>query len=257
VGGSSITVADNNPNLAANAFSLAVMNSGSSSGDIYIAAIGGQQTTAGYNADSALQSVAYPNIGAAKVRSLMSVSATFPYEFRDISFKGTTAYVLAGTYGPGQTPTDPWVMNGQLFSTTDFTNLSVIDTIAAAPGYLWSAQYTPDNNRLWYAHGNDIRVYDAGNLPQTVGTAVHEQPERRRQIRQPERPDLRRHGRDGLVARLPFAPATLEHSLRPGRPRPGARQTGTHGNGIPATRRTPRQAGQFWRQMNADKRQIH
>ncbi|MDR0701998.1 MAG: hypothetical protein LBF61_06230, partial [Azoarcus sp.] len=61
-------------------------------------------------------------------------------------------------------------------STTDFViaNFNVIDDFStsatAVLGYYWSAQYTPDNDRVWFARGNEIWVYDANNLPATVGT---------------------------------------------------------------------------------------
>jgi hypothetical protein len=82
------------------------------------------------------------------------------------SFRGSTAYILAGAYNSN------WQLVGKLFSTTDFKNFAVIDDFSAGTvtGYFWAAQYTPDNDRLWYARGNDIWVYDANNLPTTVGT---------------------------------------------------------------------------------------
>ncbi|MDR3157445.1 MAG: hypothetical protein LBU11_00210 [Zoogloeaceae bacterium] len=154
-----------NRNIAPNAFSFAVNGS-----NLYIAAIGGRQTTAGYNADSRLQKIAY---GATKlanetVYDVLTPNATdLPYDIRDISFKGSTAYVLVGTYQLGPTPSDPWPMTGKLVATTDFIigNFTVIDDFRAGVlGYYWSAQYTPDNNRLWYTRGNEIRIYNATSL---------------------------------------------------------------------------------------------
>jgi hypothetical protein len=177
--GVSITVADTpnetgyNKNIAPNAFSMAVQGT-----DLYIAAIGGKQTTSGYNSDSRLQKIAYGTLklnNATVTDVITPDAATFPYDIRDISFKGSTAYVLAGTYGPGPTPTDPWVMKGKLFSTTDFkiSTLSVIDDFTAGvTGYYWAAQYTPDNDRIWYARGNDIWVYNASALTPPSSTPI-------------------------------------------------------------------------------------
>jgi hypothetical protein len=173
------TETDYNTNIAPNAFSLAAYGS-----DLYIAALGGQQTKDNYNADSRLQRIAYgaTNLKNEAIYNLLVPDATnLPYEIRDISFDDTaspgTAYVLVGSYKPtGPAPTDPWKMEGKLMSTTDianfaFTNLVTIDDFTGGVlGYYWSAKYTSDNVRLWYTRGNDIRVYDASNLPTIVGT---------------------------------------------------------------------------------------
>lgn len=148
---SGIAVDKYNRNLAKNAF--AVATDGSS---LYVASIGGPQQSGTYNPDSRLQSLP---LDLASVTDRMSPSANRPYEFRDITFNGTRAYVLVGTYNSN------WNMDGLLFSTTNFTATPTIDTISDEAGYFWSTQYTADNNRLWYAHGNSIRVYDAGNGP--------------------------------------------------------------------------------------------
>ncbi|MDR0736131.1 MAG: hypothetical protein LBF51_04735, partial [Zoogloeaceae bacterium] len=61
-------------------------------------------------------------------------------------------------------------------STTDFViaNFNVIDDFStsatAVLGYYWSAQYTPDNDRLWFARGNAIRVYNASSTATPVST---------------------------------------------------------------------------------------
>ncbi|MFD1703425.1 hypothetical protein ACFSCV_10455 [Methylopila henanensis] len=89
---------------------------------------------------------------------MFTPSASNPYEVRDISFKSSTAYVLLGAYDSS------WQMKGKLVSTTNFTTLTTVDDFTAgAPGYFWAAQYTPDNDRIWLARGNQIRVYTAAS----------------------------------------------------------------------------------------------
>jgi hypothetical protein len=88
----------------------------------------------------------------------MSPSASLPYEFRDIGFDNSgKAYVFAGTFNTN------WNMDGLLFSTTNFSALTTIDTVTNVSGYFWSAQHTPDNDRVWFARGNEVYVYDATN----------------------------------------------------------------------------------------------
>jgi hypothetical protein len=162
-GGSSISVGstDYNSNFAPNAFAMAVRGS-----NLYVAAIGGEQGAGSYNTASRIQSIAYgtSNLSTATVNNVMSPSSTYPYNFLDISFNGSTAYVLMGAYNSSYT------MNGVLLSTTDFINFTTIDAISAAAGYYWAAQYTSDNNRIWYGRGNPIRVYNASS----TGTPVKE-----------------------------------------------------------------------------------
>jgi hypothetical protein len=154
-GGSSINVGANdyNSNLAKNAFALAVNGN-----ELYIAAIGGQQVAGSYNANSRLQKISYgaSNLTTASITNVMSPSLTYPYEFRDISFKDGKAFILMGAYNSS------WQMAGKLLTTSDFTTFSTVSDFSAdASGYFWSAQYTADNDRLWFAHGNDIRLYNA------------------------------------------------------------------------------------------------
>jgi hypothetical protein len=161
VGGTSIAVAESNPNIEKNAFSFA-----DNDGEIFIASIGGRQYNnfPSYNTNSKIQSVDCPAVSTGLTTRMSN--ADLPYEYRGISFRNGTAYVLAGAYDSS------WQLKGKLVSTTDFTNLTNIDdfSTAAIYGYYWSAQYTPDNDRLWYTRGNDVRVYDAANLPTIVGT---------------------------------------------------------------------------------------
>lgn len=157
-GGSSISVGANdyNDGLAKNAFSLAVSGS-----DVYVAAIGGSQGSSGTpNAASRLQKLAYaasPLNGAA-VTDVMGPSVAYPYEFRDISFKGSKAFILMGTYNGS------WQLAGKLVSTSDFSTFATVnDFSGGADGYFWSAQYIADNDRVWFARGNDVRIYDAAS----------------------------------------------------------------------------------------------
>jgi hypothetical protein len=155
--GNSIDVDASNDTLAGNAFAVATNGS-----DLFVAALGGPQTTSGYNTSSRIQSLP---ADLSTVTPRMQPSPTFPYEFRDISFKGNLAYVFAGAYQLDPTdPSKPWQMNGALFSTTNFAARTTIDTVSAVPGYFWSEQYTSDTDRIWYAHGNDVWVYNASTL---------------------------------------------------------------------------------------------
>lgn len=156
-GGSSITVGSNdyNPNLVKNAFSLAVNGT-----DLYVAGLGGAQVAGTYNTASRLQTIAYgaTNLTTATVTDVLSPSASNPYEIRDISFKGSTAYVLWGAYNSS------WQMTGKLASTTDFATFTTINGFTSgAAGYYWAAQYTPDNDRIWFARGNEILLYTAAS----------------------------------------------------------------------------------------------
>ncbi|MBN2753195.1 MAG: hypothetical protein JXQ84_10855, partial [Rhodospirillaceae bacterium] len=157
-GGSSIGLSSYNAGLQKNAFAMDVYNT-----DIYVVSIGGAQGSGGTpNGDSRIQKIDYTGaLGSATVYDVMSPSAENPYEFRDISFKGSTAYIMMGTYNTDQSGN--WVMNGKLVSTTNFSTLTTIDTISAVKAYFWSAQYTSVNDRIWYARGNEIWLYTAAD----------------------------------------------------------------------------------------------
>jgi hypothetical protein len=158
-----ITADTVNAKLAKNAFAIAGATIGTPPiPTLFVAAIGGEQS-AGYNANSRLQSLPASFVATTNPVDRMSPSATLPYEFRDISFKGTTAYVLVGANDAN------WNLNGKLFSTTDFNvaNISTIDAFTGASGYFWSAQYTAAPDRIWYAHGNEVWVYDTNSIATT------------------------------------------------------------------------------------------
>jgi hypothetical protein len=164
-GNSSISIADSNSNFAQNAYALTANTANS---NIYVASIGGEQTAGSYNTGSAIQSISYSStLSGVTPTTVMSPSSTYPYNFLDISFNTNpspaTAYILMGAYNSGYTGT-----NGVLLSTTDFTNFTTIDTISNAAGYYWAAQYTTENNRIWYARGNPIWVYDASSTSTPV-----------------------------------------------------------------------------------------
>lgn len=165
IGGSGITVGatDYNNALAKNAFSLAAYGS-----DIYIAAIGGAQGSSGTpNPNSCVQKIAISGaLSGASVTPVLTQS-DFAYEYRDISFDaGGNAYVLVGTYNSS------WNLAGKLVKVTAFSPLAStdVDTFSTAPGYFWSAQYTADNNRIWFARGSAIRVYDASAFATPAAT---------------------------------------------------------------------------------------
>jgi len=158
-GGSSISAGSSNSNLAQNAYAMAVNGS-----YLYVASIGGEQSAGSYNTASAIQKIPYASLSS--VSSVMSPSSTRPYNFLDISFNTNTspatAYILMGAYNSS------YAMNGVLLSTTDFSTFTTIDTISSAAGYYWAAQYTSVNNRIWYARGNPIWVYDASSTSTPV-----------------------------------------------------------------------------------------
>ncbi|WP_034161406.1 hypothetical protein [Sphingomonas sp. ERG5] len=163
-GGSSISVAANdyNNSFGKNAFAMA--NQGS---DLYVACIGGAQVGGTPNVNSALQKIAFgaANLATAAVTTVFGYSATYPYEVRDISFNGTTAYVLLGAYDAGFT------MKGVLLQTTTaFSSFATINSFTGgAPGYYWAAQYI-DNNRILFARGNEILYYNAASTGTPVAT---------------------------------------------------------------------------------------
>lgn len=163
-GGVSIKVGDKdyNDDFVENAFAIAA-----SGPDLYVAGIGGSPSGGSYNKASRLQKITFgaKNLKKADVTDVLKPSDDEPYEIRDVSFNGSTAYVLLGAYDVNFT------LQGKLVSTKDFKKLKTInDFTSGAPGYYWAAQYTPGNNRLWFAHGNDILVYDAGKLSKPVAT---------------------------------------------------------------------------------------
>jgi hypothetical protein len=177
-GGTSITVGANNfsNHFAKNAFAMAV--SGSS---VYVASIGGYQGT-GFNAPSSIQSISYSStLRTGTVTTVMSPSSTYPYNFLDISFNGTTAYILMGAYNAG------FDLTGVLLKTTNFTTFTAIDSFTSIPYFYWAAQYNSDNNRLWYARGDQIWVYNAAStttpvakLTLSAGSQQHQQLQHRR-----------------------------------------------------------------------------
>ncbi len=156
-GGTSITVGtnDHNNGFAGNAFAMDAHGS-----DIYVASIGGKQGSGSYNAASRIQSIdaTATELSTATVTDKMQPSSTYPYEFRDISFQGSTAYILMGAFNAS------WAMAGKLLKTNDFQTFTTVDDFSyGESGYFWAAQYTADNNRIWFVRGNVICVYNASD----------------------------------------------------------------------------------------------
>ena len=164
-GGSSISVGDSNSNFAQNAYALTANTNNS---NIYVASIGGYQYNGSYNTASAIQSINYGSpLSGVTPTTVMSPSSTYPYNFLDISLNTNTspatAYVLMGVYDSS------YNISGVLLSTTDFTNFTTIDSFSGlSNSYYWAAQYTTENNRIWYARGNPIWVYDASSTSTPV-----------------------------------------------------------------------------------------
>ena len=146
--------------FAENAFALA-----SNGTNLYVASIGGDQKQGNPNTTTAIQSIRLNFADGAAATNVMKLGDAGQYEYRDISFDNSgKAYILVGTYNAS------WNLAGQLFSTPDFRTLTPIETLpGTAPGYYWAAQWTPDNQRIWFAHGNDVYVYDATNTALAPG----------------------------------------------------------------------------------------
>lgn len=167
-GGKSITVGDKDVNgkLVKNSFALAVNGP-----DLYVAGIGGSQSGGSYNKASRLQKIPHgaANLRRAEVMDVLKPSDDLPYEIRDVSFKGKTAYVLLGAYDAN------FQLQGKLVSTRNFSTLKTInDFTSGAPGYFWAAQYTPENDRIWFGRGAEILVYDAAKPGKPVETLTLE-----------------------------------------------------------------------------------
>jgi len=162
-GGVSIKVkaADANAGLVKNAFALVANGA-----ELYVAGIGGSQSGGGYNKASRLQKVAAAgSLAAADVVDVFKPSKQNPYEIRDVSFRGSTAYLLIGAYDRNFT------LQGKLVSTKNFAKLKTIDDFTSgAPGYFWAAQYVADNDRIYYGRGDQIRVLDAADPDAPVAT---------------------------------------------------------------------------------------
>jgi hypothetical protein len=158
-GGHSITVGSNNYNnqFAQNAFAMSVSGS-----KLFVASVGGYQGT-GYNTTSSIQSIVYTGtLRTTAISTVMKPSSTYPYNFLDVSFDGPTAFVLMGAYN------SDFELTGVLLKTTNFSTFTAVDSFTSIPYYYWAAQYTPDNNRLWYARGNEIWVFDAAKTTSPV-----------------------------------------------------------------------------------------
>jgi hypothetical protein len=160
-------VSDINANLEQNAFAIA-----SDGTSFYIASIGGPQGSSGQgNPNSKLQSLptTFTNRTPASsvlVPSQLPSGAVKSLEFRDVSLDGSgNFYIFVGTYNAS------WNMDGFIYraALATPTTLTQFAAVSNVPGYFWSAQYTPDNDRVWFAHGNDIYVYDATNYLTSIG----------------------------------------------------------------------------------------
>lgn len=160
-GAISVGTTDYNNGIGKNAFAMAVQGS-----DLYIACLGGRQNGGSPNTNSSLDKIAYgaSPLNGATVTQPVTYSSV-GYEIRDISFNGSTAYLLVGSYNAS------YVMQGKLLqSTTAFSSFTTInDFSTGAAGYYWAAQYI-DNNRILFARGNEILYYNASSTSTPVAT---------------------------------------------------------------------------------------
>lgn len=157
-----VKATDYNAGLVKNAFAISAKGS-----NLFVAGIGGSQSGGAYNTASRLQriSATAADLTAAPVKTMLRPTKDRPYEIRDISFNGKTAYVLLGAFDA------TFTMTGQLVSTTDFETFNLVnDFSAGAPGYFWSAQYVADNNRIYFGRGDRILVYSAANTASPAAT---------------------------------------------------------------------------------------
>ncbi|MFT4027076.1 MAG: hypothetical protein QM676_09790 [Novosphingobium sp.] len=156
---------DYNNGINKNAFAMAVSGS-----DLYIACIGGAQANGAPNTNSSLDKIAYgasPLNGATVTQPVTYATSGIGYEIRDISFNGSTAYLLIGSYNGS------WVMEGKLIqTTTSWSSFGVVinNFTGGVGGNLFAAQYVPDNNRILLALGNDILYYNAASPLAPVAT---------------------------------------------------------------------------------------
>jgi hypothetical protein len=159
--GKSITLSSANVAFGANGFAMASTTIGSTP-YIYVASLGGPIEGSTYNSNSEIQAVSVNNFTATPTQVL--TTATYPYNFYDISFNGSTVYILMATYTGDFAATNGLLLQGTVSSSNapNFTGTySTLDTISAAPGYYWTAQYVSGDNRIWEGRGNDIWAFNA------------------------------------------------------------------------------------------------
>lgn len=165
-----ITAAANdiNANIEMNAFAIA-----SDGTNFYITSIGGAQGSSGQgNPASKLQSISTSfNDTTAAIPVLVptDLPATSPaksLEFRDVSIDNSgNFYIFVGTYNANWNM-DGFIYRAPLAAPKRLTQFAAVVDIA---GYYWSAQYTSNNDRVWFARGNDVYVIDAANFSTNIG----------------------------------------------------------------------------------------
>jgi hypothetical protein len=147
-----ITAAASNSGLEKNAFTLVENN-----GYLYVCSIGGKQKQGSCNADAKLQRIAISSFTGTPA-TLMTAANVGDHDFHDITFNGTTAFVLVGNYDIN------YNMTGELFSTTDYiyaNRTSISPFTGGTNDYYWGILFTAELSRLWFAKGNSIELFSA------------------------------------------------------------------------------------------------
>lgn len=145
---------------------------------LYVACIGGKQNFGSHNPDSCLDVVDLSTMTAKTAFKAGAANGTSDQaDFRDITFSNDgTAYILTGRYNA-----DYETLSGTLYKTSAAAilaqaaaNQPALLSQVAVPainlqktsGFFWVILYenglAASNDRLWFARGNDIAVY---NLP--------------------------------------------------------------------------------------------
>ena len=152
-----------------------------------LVAVGGpQHYDNSWNPNSRIQTVAFSDL---EVNDLLRAAttgeaATYPddcYDFRALVFANTgtpaddEVFILTGKYNSS------YVMNWRLYHTTmnrvlaatgvRINALSPAPTVTSAsdiPGYLWALLYSASYNKVWFAQGNQLAIYQYTASPASV-----------------------------------------------------------------------------------------
>lgn len=143
---------------------------------LYVACIGGKQNFGSHNSDSCLDVVDLSTMTAKTAfKAGVANGASDQADFRDITFANDgTAYVLTGRYNA-----DFETLTGTLYKTSAAailaqaaSNQPALLSQVAVPtvslqnisGFFWAILYenglAARNDRLWFARGNDVAVYN-------------------------------------------------------------------------------------------------
>lgn len=179
--GSVLTPGEDEVWPAENAFSIQPYGT-----NFLLTAVGGpQHYDDSWNPNSRIQSVAFSDL---EVNDLLAAAAdsgdpsTDQFDFRALAFAttGTPAndqvFILTGKYNSS------YYLNWQLYRTTMdellggggglISNISTVSTADdTIPGYFWALLYSASYNKVWFAQGNQLTVYQYTASPASVNRA--------------------------------------------------------------------------------------